>query len=86
MNLRLMALRPVVIDTPLVRLCNQLSRHSKYATTSRTGIATDTPFQAHPPTIGAVDPNQIAQLAAKPLHPLTLADLVRYEQTPLTFL
>ncbi|KAL9126697.1 MAG: hypothetical protein Q9217_004294 [Psora testacea] len=54
-----------------------------YATASTRPQAGSNP-RPHIPTTTDIDNDQVARLAAKPLHPLTLADLVRHGRPPLS--
>ena len=72
----IMSVRPIICDSRLIRvLCplKQSTRHFATAVNPPPPI-----FQASPsPGPSSIDNDQIARLASKPLHSLTLADLVR---------
>ncbi|KAI9709029.1 MAG: hypothetical protein M1812_007785 [Candelaria pacifica] len=54
----------------------------KYASSSLPSPATQR--WSHPPTSANITDDEVARLAAKPLHALTLADLVRHGRPPLS--
>ncbi|KAL1386424.1 branched-chain alpha-ketoacid dehydrogenase [Phyllosticta capitalensis] len=60
-----------------------ISRHGRCATTLRHPLTTQFSRKSHLQTKTVTD-DDIAQLASSPLHPLTLTDLVRHGQPPLT--
>ena len=71
-----MASRPAVLDSRLLRiLCPLRLRSKQFATATCHSIGNQQ--WGHPPASSSIDNDQVARLAARPLHPLTLADLVR---------
>lgn len=75
---RAMARRPAAISVHVLRPRSVQRPNSRCLATAAAGLRGDAhPERPFPPTT-PVDNEQIAQLAAKPLHTLTLADLVRF--------
>ena len=72
-----MSARLVVSRPPLYRRLWHLRRDVNYFSTYTTHKAAGRPWLTVPATASVSD-SQIAYLAARPLHSLTLADLVRY--------
>ena len=74
---RAMARKPAAINVLVLRPRSVPRPHSRCLATAAAGLRGDAhPERPFPPTT-PVDDKQIAQLAAKALHTLTLADLVR---------
>ncbi|KAA6409713.1 MAG: ase propeptide [Lasallia pustulata] len=78
-----MSQRPLILSSSILRtICPPKPRCKHYTTTpspSPTGRS-----WSHPPTSADVADDQVARLAATPLHPLSLADLVRHGRPPLS--
>ena len=64
----------------MLRIICPLRRRSRHLAS----ITDQSTFQrpwSHPPASDNIDNDQVARLASRPLHPLTLADLVRYQSS-----
>lgn len=73
-----MAQRPLILESRLLRaLCPLKPRLNHSYSISKSRLPPSQPWP-HYPASANVNDDQVARLAAKPLHPLTLADLVRY--------
>ena len=73
-----MAQWPAILDTRLIRLVCPPRKGKQLSIAARRRAAIGLQHYPQPPTSSIVDHDRIAELAAKPIHSLTLADLVRY--------
>ncbi|KAI9763716.1 MAG: hypothetical protein M1835_007743 [Candelina submexicana] len=74
--------RPRILDASYLRLLWPIKRSQRRHATSFTSPSTQRWSQ--PPTSANIADDEVARLAAKPLHALTLADLVRHGRPPLS--
>ncbi|MCJ1408516.1 hypothetical protein MMC19_002591 [Ptychographa xylographoides] len=78
-----MSQRPLLLQSRLLRDLCPLHRHSRFLATSHS-ITPPPRAWSLPPTSPDIADDQVARLAAKSLHNLTLADLVRHGRPPLS--
>ena len=78
-----MASRPAILDSRILRVICPLQRRSRHLVNVADQSTIQRPW-SHPPASVNIDNDQVARLASRPLHPLTLADLVRYQLSHLT--
>ena len=78
-----MASRPAILDSRILRVICPLQRRSRHLVNVADQSTVQRPW-SHPPASVNIDNDQVARLASRPLHPLTLADLVRYQLSNLT--
>ncbi|MCJ1249469.1 hypothetical protein MMC30_006693 [Trapelia coarctata] len=79
-----MAQRPIIIQSRFLRdLCPPQRRTRSFASFSPTATSTTRAWSL-PPTAPDIADDQVARLAHKPLHNLTLSDLVRHGRPPLS--
>ncbi|KAL9121063.1 MAG: hypothetical protein Q9187_002378 [Circinaria calcarea] len=77
-----MAHKPVALQSQYIRLLCPLKKRARFLATSASSPA---PREwSHPPTSANIADDTVARLAARPLHPLTLSDLVRHGRPPLS--
>lgn len=73
-----MPARPAILDPCLIRIvCPLKQRSRRLLATATHQLPRNQPW-SHPPASTSIDNDQVARLASRPLHPLTLADLVQY--------
>ena len=77
-----MASRPAILDSRILRAICPLQRRSRHLVSVTNQSTLERPW-SHPPASVNIDNDQVARLASRPLHPLTLADLVRYQSSNL---
>ena len=72
----IMPARPAILDSRLIRVICPLKQRSRCLATAAHQLPRNQPW-SHSPASTSIDNDQVARLASRPLHPLTLADLVR---------
>ncbi|KAF6228696.1 hypothetical protein HO173_011715 [Letharia columbiana] len=79
-----MPARPAILDPCLIRIvCPLKQRSRRLLATATHQLPRNQPW-SHPPASTSIDNDQVARLASRPLHPLTLADLVQHGRPPLS--
>ncbi|MCJ1357816.1 MAG: hypothetical protein MMC33_007812 [Icmadophila ericetorum] len=78
-----MAQRPVALQSQYIRLLCPLKRSQRRTVVSDAASLTSREWSNPPISSNATD-DSIARLAAKPMHPLTLSDLVKHGHPPLS--
>lgn len=72
-----MLTKPVILDSRLIRVICPLKQQIRHLATTRSRVSEQQPPWSYPPASVSIDNDQVARLASKPLHSLTLADLVQ---------
>ncbi|KAL9077187.1 MAG: hypothetical protein Q9161_000453 [Pseudevernia consocians] len=78
-----MPARPAILDSRLIRVICPLKQRSRCLAAAAHQLPRNQPW-SHSPASTSIDNDQVARLASRPLHPLTLADLVRHGRPPLS--